>query len=302
MPYYIRPIPNASDVDIWHIENDVAKKVGYENPEDVPGAQFTAKPGETIWDAFKAATPWFEPNGENPFHKSQLGPGQYYPRMARPFVHSMEPPGRYPGVDLETNSIAIYYSQLIVLAQELSRICQTVHPTTETFETFGHDIRNLLILACTEVEAHWRGVLTANGVQKARLTTADYVRLAPAMRLDEYAVVFPSYPWLQATEPFRIWGHTGSPTKELTWYDSYNAVKHDRESAFGRATLRSVFEAVSACYVMMIAQFGPPHKARPGSEPLLFFRLSSSPNWPLSEGYMGTYSDKVKTTAINYPF
>ena len=31
----------------------------------------------------------------------------------------------------------------------------------------GYDIRNLLILACTEVESHWSAVLKANGLSKA---------------------------------------------------------------------------------------------------------------------------------------
>jgi hypothetical protein len=102
------------------------------------------------------------------------------------------------------------------------------------FEAYGHEIRNLLILAATEVEAHWKGVLRANS-QRAD-TTADYVKLLPAMKLNEYAVKLPFYPWLDAVKPFKGWSNSKT-TQSLAWYDAYNAVKHDRETEFEKGTL-----------------------------------------------------------------
>src|SRR3984957_18024538 len=101
-----------------------------------------------------------------------------------------------------------------------------------------------------EVESHWRGVLVANGVKghgvnEDRFTTNQYVNLNAAMRLDEYAVEFPSYPWLPSVRPFAGWGSSGKPTQDLAWYDAYNAVKHNRESEFARATLGHAFVGLS---------------------------------------------------------
>ena len=149
----------------------------------------------------------------------------------------------------------------------------------------------LLILTCTEVETLWRGVLIANSAANTtdRLTTSDYVKLTRPMQLGEYAVSFPNYPWLPAFKPYEGWGGTGKPTQELKWYDAYNAVKHDRVNKFERATLGSIFEAVSSCVVMMVAQFGLP--AGLGDDPQLrsFFQLASVPVWPLSEVYIFPY-------------
>jgi hypothetical protein len=287
--------------EVWDIGTEQAIKLGIDNPRAFPGAFFKANPGETIWETIRANTPWFGPNGENPFHQARLSPGQYYSRMARPSLHSAHPPGMNPGVGQELNSVAIYHSQLCVLARQLDRICQTVHPTTQTFGTFGHDIRNLLILSCTEAEAHWRGVLKANGMTNDRFTTADYVRLLPAMKLDEYAVTFPSYPWLDEIRPYVGWGSSGRPTQDLRWYDSYNAAKHDRETSFERATLRSVFEAISACAIMMAAEFGPLEGTYPAAEPLSFFRLSATPQWPLADHYIAPYGNAT-WHAVNFAF
>jgi hypothetical protein len=160
-----------------------------------------------------------------------------------------------------------------------------------------------LILACTEVESHCRGVLNANGVAGERLSMNDYVKLRAAMRLDEYAIAFPSYPWLEPIRPFFGWGSTGKPTQDLPWYDAYNAVKHDRENKFERANLASVFAAVAACAIMIEAQFGLPDGLGLGSDLMAFFEFAEVPSWPLAELYIYPYSDeRPNWEAVNYSF
>lgn len=294
MSYYIRTFTtlNKESSQVWKIENDIAVLIGVTNAEHSPGAFFKAEPGESIWDALRRKTAWFEPNGECPFHQTTLQPGEFYPRMARPIdQHPTETPGWSPGACEETNVIAISIGQLAALTRQLDRICQTIHPTEQTFDTFGHDIRNLLILACTEVENHWRGVLIANHIVQKNYSTADYVKLRSAMRLDEYAVTFPSYPWLAPIKPFEGWSNA-NPTKTLKWYDAYNGVKHNREKEFERATLQHAFEAVAACAIMAVAQFGLHLDNRRRSELQSFFQFTSLPIWPLSDVYIYPYGER----------
>jgi len=297
MGYYIRTfltLNQESSSQVWKIENGVAIRIGVPNPENTPGCYFKAEPGESIWDSIRRQTPWFEPSGECPFHMTNLQPGMFYPRMARPIdQHPDESPGWSPGAHSETNTIAIALGQLTALTRQLNRICQTVHPTENTFETFGHDIRNLLILACTEAESHWRGVLRANQVNQSKYSTIDYVKLRDAMRLDEYAITFPSYPWLAPLRPYEGWSST-SPTQTLKWYDAYNGVKHNREGEFERATLRHAFEAITACAIMVIAQFGLHVDYWRLSEIQSFFQFSSLPAWPLSNVYIYPYDTQLE--------
>jgi len=306
MTYYIRlaPTQNGSSPQVWKIDDCTAVRVGVSNPEGGPGTYFRAEPGESIWDALRRMTPWFEPDATCPFHKTVLKPGEYYRRMARPIdQHPHETPGWSPGARHEVDNMAIARGQLTALMRQLDRICQTVQPTQTTFTAFGHDIRNLLILACTEVESHWRGVLAANGVMRDRFSTNDYVKLCPAMRLDEYSVSFPSYPWLSPIKPFEGWGTTGKPSQELGWYNAYNAVKHNREAEFERGTLASALAAVSACVVMMVAQFGIPAGLGQRSELQAFFNISATPTWPLSEVYIYPYGEgQTDWAAVSYPF
>jgi len=134
-------------------------------------------------------------------------------------------------------------------------------------------------------------VLVANGMNKDRYNTQDYVLLRRAMKLDEYSVIFPTYPWLESISPFSDWGSSGRPTQELKWYDAYNAVKHNREAEFEKATLFHVFEAISACAIMMAAQFGLHTGLGQRSELQAVYQFSALPNWPPSEVYIHPYGE-----------
>lgn len=302
MEHHLRIGPTGQSWGVWRITETQAERLGV--TRDAPGSFFQAKVGQSIWDAIRREAPsWFGPNGESQFHKVNLAPGQYYARIARPLdQHPEEAPGFSLTPHLEPNLVAMAGGQMTTLTRQLDRICQTVHPCDATFATYGHDIRNLLILACTEVEMHWRGVLVANGVAKDRFTTREYVLLLPAMKLDEYSVRFPSFPWLQPLSPFKGWGASGRPTKDLSWYDAYNAVKHDRENEFARATLQSAFEALSAGYIMLAAQFGA-EVIQQRSEFQAMFQLAAAPAWTPADVYIVPFgTSPEKWESVSYPF
>ncbi|MBN9990748.1 hypothetical protein JND45_15550, partial [Listeria monocytogenes] len=80
-------------------------------------------------------------------------------------------------------------NQLGSLIDDLRAICRVVQPAASTLSVYGHEIRNLLILAATEVEMHWRGILTANG-STAKFNTNEFVKLAAPLGLRDYAVHF----------------------------------------------------------------------------------------------------------------
>ena len=73
------------------------------------------------------------------------------------------------------------------------------------------------------------------------------------MKLAEYSVSFPFYPWLSPIKPFDNWNLNN---KTLAWYSAYNAVKHNREAEFSKGTLLHAFQAISGCFVLLCAQYG----------------------------------------------
>lgn len=241
---------------VWLITGGTATNTGVTNPESGPGSFFRAEPGEDIWAAMDRQTGWLKPGvTEGRFHKMTLGPGDFHPRMARPLVLTAHPRLWSPSSETEQAYIAGARGQLILLVRRLEAICQTVQPSERTLGVYGHEIRNLLILAATEAEMHWRGILKANGSAVAKPNSNQFVKLAGPLKLADYEVAFRDFPDLAPVRPFTGWVAT-DPTNSLGWYAAYHGVKHNREEEFERGTLESAFAAVSACLALMFAQFG----------------------------------------------
>ena len=224
MPYYFL---DNDTYQIWEIDSNVAKRVDVTNPQGGANTYFERDANETIWETLARKVPvWFRPGTENTRRELRLAPGRYYPRMARPlYIYPNHGLGRNPGNQNTTNEIAVTRGQLVALTRQLQRICETIHPSGDTFNAYGHEIRNLLILACIEVEAHWRGVLNANGVSKPddRFSTNDYVKLASSMRLSECSVSFPFYPGSVRWHHLKN-GRKRAANQEINWYHAYNTV------------------------------------------------------------------------------
>jgi len=301
MPYFMREVPGYGH-HIWEMNDIAAYRMGVTNPEGGP-EYFKADPGKTAMETLKEKVPeWFLP-GMQQFTETLLSPGQFYPRIARPSAHH---PSDFPRLPVKRHSdenfVAMARSQLTALMRQLELVCQTVHPCPDTFKTFWHSIRSLLILACTEAETHWRGILAANHYAGDQYKTKDYVLLQEAMRLGDYAVGFPAFPWLSPLRPFEGWDKA-APTKTLAWYAAYNAVKHNREQEFDNATLLNVFNAVSACVIMMVAQFGTIVGLGRNTEIDAFFHLSSWPRWSLADVYIPLVDAAAGNSfQVDYPF
>ncbi|ABD87715.1 hypothetical protein [Rhodopseudomonas palustris] len=233
------------------------------------------------------------------FVRLSLRPGQYFPRMARPADHKVTAsPGFNPGTSAAWSYIQMNNGQLFALVEQIEKVFRVVHPDPfQTMNVFGHEIRNLLMLAAMEVETSWRAILTANG--STGNSTNDYVKLLEPMKLDEYELSLQFYPWVGPIRPFAGW-RTSHPTKSLPWYHAYNQVKHDRETHFSSATLRNALEALCGCFVMMCAQFGQP-KYWSRSELRTFFNLSKVPSWKPSDFYCRPFEGE-EFVAVNHTF
>lgn len=282
MADYLRLLDDGRQ-QVWRIDDQVAVLLGVSNPEQGAGTYFRAEAGKTALEVMAQRTPWFQ-EGRSPFTPLRLPTLRYHPRIARPLAVATTPKIETRMTDLDRTMLASAKGQVAVLTAELSRICRTIHPVAQTLDTFGHDIRNLLILASTEAEMSWRAVLAANGATKLRPTVQDYRKLSPILRLPAYAICFNNFPWLPAIRPFEAWGSDGQSGR-LGWYAAYNAVKHDREGHFDRATLRHAFEAVTACAILLVAQFGRQNGLGQGTDLSRFFHFEAEPEWPFDEYY-----------------
>lgn len=219
------------------------------------------------------------PNEE--LKKAPLDAGCRYPRIWRPNVSLKETE--------ETDLCVSAIEQMENLLNHLEEVFRFVHPAPDNFDAYGTEIRNLLILACTEVEAQCKGILTANHTTPAQrfFTTTDYVVLLRPLKLDGYDVSLSRYRNLPPVAPFKSWNQQ-QPTGSLPWYDAYNKTKHDREGHLRDATLRHVVSAVGALPILIAAQFGK--SAFDDHDVKKTFKFESHATW----GYRDYYYYPIK--------
>ncbi len=292
--YYVQIINDGFSTTeaFWSVDKDVARRI------DVVASELTTHypdPGEEMMTTLRKRFAATE------FQELQLAPGEYYPRMTRPSsILPESSPGRNPDDSPEArNARTTSTGQLHALIGELEQICRVVHPVRENFGAFGHEIRNIIIIASTEVEVQWKYVLKENGAKHE--TTHDYVKLSPAMKLGEYRVVLTYYPWLDPIAPFENWLPSGRPTKDLQWYDAYNHIKHDREENFAQATLLNALKSLTGCFVMLCAQYGWDFALQGDAASSAFFRLIEWPKWKPCEIYVPPFASTLKKRSYPFP-
>jgi hypothetical protein len=147
---------------------------------------------------------------------------------------------------------------LHLLVSALNELFLYVEPQGAGEDAYGAKTRELLILACTEVEDGWTQYLRRAGAQPGGqgYTTNDYVRLKDPLRLAEYEIGLVPYGRLPKVLPFAAWD-VARPTLSLAWYDAYNKAKHDRSRNLPLATLTRCVEAVAAAVIMFCVRYGP---------------------------------------------
>lgn len=206
-------------------------------------------------------------------------PGERHPRIWRP--GNSRPP--LDEIHAFTGSLA----SANVIMDRFRRVLRTIEPVPGNRAAFGHELRQLLILAATEVESAWRSILVANqyaGGSNGRYSTNDYSRLRDPLKLPDWTVVLTMHPAYGPISPFLGWD-TSRPTTSLPWYDAYNLTKHDREANLASATLEHLISAVTALFVMLAAQVGPERLSTPPYSLPDFF-ATQQPAWALAEEYV----------------
>lgn len=275
--------PSFIHVQPWIVENNSAHRYSpseiMNKKESLGGKRFAD------WISRSKTSEFFGSNSESVTYgvPAPIPFGHLNPRIYRPIAS--KPVDYHPPQD--TRAITHLDIQLELFSDTIKRILRHIEPIDAHLSVFSHEIRNLLILACTEVEAQWKGILKANrydfstdsrGVERA--TTSDYVKLNLALRLSEYVSCLPYTPDISPRAPFKDWDPS-QPTKSLQWYSAYNAVKHDREAQFSQASLEYALDAVLACEILRKAQFYV--------TPL--FEHISGPQWKGEDYYVVAYDE-----------
>ncbi len=229
------------------------------------------------------------------FKKVLLAAGEFMPRIWRgyrgnPLLEQFDvlQPQKVYGRSFMSSVVAAES-----LFKSVNEVFRYVEPDQANYHVFSHKLRELLILLCTEIEANWRSVFELNFPTRkvGRLTTNNYVELIEPLKLRAYKAYLKDYPHCSFS-PYAYWNEA-KPTESLSWYNDYNAVKHDRESKFNHSTLEAVLDACAALHVLQVAQWGPNVFDVMSYDRYSIFNVDVYPDIPIGEVY--TPADNTKS-------
>ncbi len=189
-----------------------------------------------------------------------------------------------------------------LLIERLDELFLYIEPSQNSLLNYSHKTRDLLILACTELENNWKQYLQAAKaapINGKDYTTNDYVRLHPKLFLSEFELSLKAYPSIAPVRPFQGW-NTQHPTQSLPWYHAYNLTKHNRQSHFSEATLSNCLSSVCANLILFSVHFSPlPLYHEGGTVSALFNQLFEISLRDCSPSTF--YIRSVNTSAIGNP-
>lgn len=185
------------------------------------------------------------------------------------------------------------------LTDSMNSIFNVIEPDTINEKAYGHKIRELLTIACTEVEYLLLQILKDNGYQSNRFSTNDYVKALPVLKLNEYSVELKMHPSMGSFSPFEVWD-ASNPTQSLSWYSAYNSAKHDRGGNFHFATLGATINAIAAVHILLEAQYSSKLFDKPmNSDYESCFQTINEPTWGCSEVFFPLIEENEKISWVS---
>ena len=201
--------------------------------------------------------------------------------------------------DLPINCFLDYSNQLRqleIILDDMAEVFKVVAPSHKQLSVYGHAIRNIIILACTELDARMQSILANNGVSPdgKYFEMKDYFKLKEALRFDEYRLSFYRYGVLGTFSPFSTWENN----EQLYWYQAYNHIKHNREKHFAEAKLFNAINAIMAYAIILIAQYG--YRNDLWRETVgKIIHIEKEPKWDLEDFYIKSPDGQIP---VPFPF
>lgn len=150
------------------------------------------------------------------------------------------------------NDLSPHWQYFKMLYRDVEKSFEYVHPTGEHLQVYSVKYYEYLLRACTEFESVCKSELFRAELAKPDewLNIKDYSKLEAHYdrKLSSYEVGF-RFDLIYFVRPLGAW----SDQHSLSWYQSYNAVKHHRAAELGHASLNNVLHALAGLFVVLLA-------------------------------------------------
>ena len=164
----------------------------------------------------------------------------------------------YNSLDISEKESLEERQSLYMIIKKLDDILLYIEPSDKSLKVYSHELRNLLILSCTEVENQMVSLLKKRNITpiRSKYQMNDYVKLIGMTDIKKYKIIFKNYDILKNVIPFKSWS-LNRPSQSLKWYNAYNLTKHNRSENFSQATFLNVINSVAANIILYCIRFSP---------------------------------------------
>lgn len=156
-----------------------------------------------------------------------------------------------------------YTRAFLMIQNDIISLFEYIEPSDLNLKTYSFKIYELLVKTCIEIEANFKAILRENFYEPKKKTGEvrnksmwninDFKKVNITHHLDDFEIIFPYWRGEQnKVKPFANW-KTNLP---LTWYQSYNSAKHNRDLNFEHANFENLLSAFCGLFALISSQFG----------------------------------------------
>lgn len=199
-----------------------------------------------------------------------------------------------------------YVRAFLLIQSDLQKLFEFVEPSDQNLTTYSYRIHELFMRSCIEIEANFKAIFKENifnptdkhgdPIPEKRWNIHHYKKIDRTHHLSSYKIHIPIWDGRKSElKPFDEW----SSSSDLSWYQSYNKSKHDRQIQFKEANLENLLNSIAALLSLLSSQFctedfAPGSRLRSvngydyySSEPALggFFHIEFPDDWSDDEKY-----------------
>ena len=151
-----------------------------------------------------------------------------------------------------------YIGAYLLIQKDMLTISDYVSNSDTNLATHSFRIHELIVRTCIEIEANFKAILRDNLYAKTgNYNINDYHKTERTHRLSGYRVKIPYWDGVQSIrQPFATFKMAaGQTTPSPTWYQAYNATKHDRHENFKQANFAVMIDAIAGLAALLAAQY-----------------------------------------------
>ncbi len=157
-----------------------------------------------------------------------------------------------------------YIRSYLLIHEDIINLFKYIEPSDEALKAFSFRIQELLVRTCIEIEANFKAIFSLNSYdrfsQGESLSIKDYYLINTSHYLSWYDVKLPYWSgnsMIASRQPFKCWSEPTDPKKpwRLSWYQSYNSIKHDRANSLHLANFENLIDAFCGLTALITSQY-----------------------------------------------